>query len=129
MNKAFIMGRLVRDPEVKTTPAGELVASFSVVTSKKWKDQSGTMQEKAEFHNIVAWKKIADTIGRFCKKGKRVMVEGEIQTRDWQGQDGVKKYRTEIIARNINIIDFPPKEDNQEQQEEQSENKPENIPF
>ena len=105
LNKAMIIGNLTRDPEVKTTPQGTSVASFSVATNFVWKDQSGQKQEKAEYHNVVAWRKLADIIGQYLKKGSKVYIEGRLQTRDWTGQDGVKKYRTEIIADNMIMLD------------------------
>lgn len=101
----MIIGNLVRDPEVKTTPSGVSVASFSVATSYVWKDTNGQKQEKAEYHNIVAWRKLADIIGQYLKKGSKIYLEGRLQTRDWTGQDGVKRYRTEIIADNMIMLD------------------------
>jgi len=104
LNKAMIIGNLVRDPEIRNTTTGKNVASFSVATSLQWKDQSGAKQEKAEFHNIVAWGKLAEIVGQYLKKGSKVYIEGRLQTRDWAGQDGVKKYRTEIIAENMIML-------------------------
>ena len=105
LNKVMIIGNMVRDPEVKTTPSGVSVASFSVATSFVWKDASGQKQEKAEYHNIVAWRKLADIVGQYLKKGSKIYLEGRLQTRDWTGQDGAKKYRTEIIADNMIMLD------------------------
>src|SRR4030042_3288909 len=105
LNKAMIIGNLTRDPEVKTTPQGTSVASFSVATNFVWTDQSGQKQEKAEYHNVVAWRKLADIIGQYLKKGSKVYIEGRRQTRDWTGQDGVKRYRTEIVAENMIMLD------------------------
>jgi single-strand DNA-binding protein len=105
LNKAMIIGNLTRDPEVKTTPQGTSVASFSVATNFVWTDQSGQKQEKAEYHNVVAWRKLADIIGQYLKKGSKVYIEGRLQTRDWTGQDGVKRYRTEIVADNMIMLD------------------------
>lgn len=107
LNKAMIIGNLTRDPEVRTTPQGTSVASFSVATNFVWNDQSGQKQEKAEYHNIVAWRKLADIIGQYLKKGSKVFIEGRLQTREWTGQDGVKRYRTEIIAENMIMLDRP----------------------
>lgn len=105
LNKAMIIGNLTRDPEVRTTPQGTSVASFGVATNFVWKDANGQKQEKAEFHNVVAWRKLADIIGQYLKKGSKVYIEGRLQTRDWTGQDGVKRYRTEIIAENMIMLD------------------------
>lgn len=101
----MIIGNLTRDPEVRTTPAGASVVSFGVATNFVWKDANGQKQEKAEFHNVVAWRKLADIIGQYLKKGSKVYIEGRLQTRDWTGQDGVKRYRTEIIAENMIMLD------------------------
>ena len=105
LNKAMLIGNLTRDPEVRTAPSGTQVASFSIATNFVWKDQAGQRQEKAEFHNIVAWRKLAEICGQYLKKGSKIYVEGRMQTRDWTGPDGVKKYRTEIIAENMIMLD------------------------
>lgn len=105
LNKATLIGNITRDPEIRTTPTGTNVASFSIATNYVWKDQAGQMQKKAEFHNIVAWRKLADICGQYLKKGAKVYIEGRLQTRDWVGQDGVKRYRTEIIADNMIMLD------------------------
>jgi len=107
LNKAMIIGNLTRDPEVRTTPQGTSVASFAVATNLIWNDANGQRQEKAEFHNVVAWRKLADIIGQYLKKGSKVYIEGRLQTRDWVGQDGVRKYRTEIVAENMIMLDRP----------------------
>ncbi len=101
----MIIGNITRDPEVRTTPAGQTVANFSVATNLVWKDQSGNRQEKAEFHNIVAWRRLAETAGQYLKKGGKVYIEGRLQTRSWDDQSGVKRYRTEIIADNLIMLD------------------------
>ena len=101
----MIIGNLTRDPEVKNTPQGTAVASFSVATNLVWTDQSGQRQEKVEYHNIVAWRKLAEICGQYLKKGGKVYIEGRLQTRDWVGQDGVKRFRTEIVAENMIMLD------------------------
>ncbi|MDO8668284.1 MAG: single-stranded DNA-binding protein [bacterium] len=105
LNKAMIIGFLTRDPEVRTTPNGKTVASFSVATNFVWTDQSGQKHEKAEFHNIVAWARLAEICGQYLKKGAKIYLEGRLQTRDWVGQDSVKRYRTEIVAENMIMLD------------------------
>jgi single-strand DNA-binding protein len=105
LNKAMVIGNLTRDPESKATPSGTNVCNFSVATSQTWNDASGAKQEKTEFHNIVAWGKLADICAQYLVKGRKVFVEGRLQTRDWQAQDGSKKYRTEIVAENMIILD------------------------
>ncbi len=105
LNKAMIIGNLTRDPEVKNIPSGQTVATFSVATNFVWTNQSGQKQEKVEFHNIVAWRRLAEICGQYLHKGTKVFIEGRLQTRDWAGQDGVKRYRTEIIAENMIMLD------------------------
>ena len=104
LNKAQLIGNLTRDPEVRQTPNGTTVATFTVATNFTWKDQSGQKQEKAEFHNIVAWGKLAEICGQYLTKGRKVFLEGRIQTRDWEGDDGVKRYKTEVIAENMIML-------------------------
>lgn len=107
LNKAMIIGNVTRDPEVRTTPSGVNVASFGVATNFTWTDQAGQKQDKAEFHNIVAWRKLADICGQYLKKGSKVYIEGRLQTRTWDDQNGVKRNRTEIIADNMIMLDRP----------------------
>jgi len=104
LNKVMIIGRLTRDPEVRTTPAGTSVATFSVATGFVWTDQSGQKQEKTEFHNIVTWRRLAEICGQYLQKGSQVYIEGRLQTRNWTGQDGVKRYTTEIITENMIML-------------------------
>lgn len=112
LNKAMIIGHITKDPEVKNTPQGTSVASFSIATNFVWNDANGQKQEKVEFHNIVAWRKLADICGQYLKKGSKVYIEGRLQTRDWTGQDGVKRYRTEILAENLIMLDKAPNSGN-----------------
>jgi single-strand DNA-binding protein len=105
LNKATIIGRLTADPESRTTPTGQTVVSFSLATNLVWKDSNGEKKEKTEFHNIVAWRKLAEIISQYLKKGSRIYLEGRLQTRSWEDQNGVKKYRTEIIADNMIMLD------------------------
>ncbi len=104
LNRVTIIGRLTRDPEVRTTPTGKTVASMSIATGRTWTDQSGAKQEKTEFHNCVLWGKLGEIAGQYLVKGKQVYLEGRLETRDWTGTDGVKKYRTEIIAENMIML-------------------------
>ncbi|KKR15022.1 MAG: single-strand binding protein [Candidatus Falkowbacteria bacterium GW2011_GWA2_39_24] len=101
----MIIGNLTRDPEVRQTGAGQAVASFAVATNLVWTDQSGQQQKKVEYHNIVAWRKLADICGRYLKKGSKVYIEGRLQTRNWAGTDGVKRYTTEIVVENMIMLD------------------------
>ena len=101
----MIIGNLTRDPEIRTTPSGQSVTSFTVATNFVWTDQSGQKQEKVEYHNVVAWRRLAEIIGQYLRRGSKVYIDGRLQTRDWIGQDGVKRYRTEIIAENMVMLD------------------------
>ncbi|PIQ79195.1 single-stranded DNA-binding protein [Candidatus Peregrinibacteria bacterium CG11_big_fil_rev_8_21_14_0_20_41_10] len=105
LNRAQLIGNITRDPEMRTTPNGTAVTSFSVATNFSWTDKNGQKQDKVEFHNIVAWARLAEIIHQYAHKGTKVFVEGRIETRDWEGEDGVKRYRTEIIADNFIILD------------------------
>ena len=98
LNKAFIFGNLTRDPELRALPSGMNVASFSVATNRVFRDREGKKQEQTDFHNVVVFGRQADTVSQYLKKGASVFVEGRIQTRSWDGKDGEKKYRTEIVA-------------------------------
>ncbi|MFA6514053.1 MAG: single-stranded DNA-binding protein [Patescibacteria group bacterium] len=105
LNKAMIIGNVTRDPELKNTPSGQSVVSFGVATNLVWTDQGGQQQKKTEFHNIIAWRKLAEVCAKYLKKGSKVYIEGRLQTTDWAGQDGVKRYRTEIVAENMIMLD------------------------
>jgi single-strand DNA-binding protein len=105
LNKAMIIGNVVRDPEMRNTKDGQKVTSFSVATNLVWKDQSGQKQEKVEFHNVVAWRRLAEISSQYLKKGSKVYIEGRLQTRSWDDPNGIKRYRTEIIAENMIMLD------------------------
>ncbi|MFA7170245.1 MAG: single-stranded DNA-binding protein [Candidatus Paceibacterota bacterium] len=102
-NKVIIIGRVTKDPEIRTTTSGQSVASLSVATNRVWNSNSGERQEKTEFHNIVAWGKLAEICGQYLTKGQEVLFEGRLETRTWDGQDGQKRSRTEIIAENMQM--------------------------
>jgi len=101
LNKAFIFGNLTRDPEVRALPSGMNVCSFGVATNRVFRDREGKKQEQTDFHNIVVFGRQADAAAQYLKKGRTVFVEGRIQTRSWEGKDGEKKYRTEIVAERV----------------------------
>lgn len=104
LNKVQLIGNLTANPEVKETPNGQKVATFSIATNRVWKDASGMKQEQVEFHNIVAWRNLAGIIEQYTAKGKKVYVEGYLQTRSWDDQAGQKRYRTEIVAENVILL-------------------------
>lgn len=101
LNKVFLIGNLTRDPEVRSMPSGASVASFGIATNRVWKDQQGQKKEEAQFHNIVVFGKQAETVSQYLKKGNSVLIEGRIQTRNWEAQDGSKRSRTEIVAERV----------------------------
>lgn len=105
LNRVQLIGNLTRDPEMKQIPGGQVVTTLGIATNFSWKDQSGAQQSKTEFHNVVAWRKLAEICGQYLKKGSKVFIEGRLQTRDWEGEDGVKRYRTEIVADNMIMLD------------------------
>ena len=106
INKVILVGRLGRDPEVRSTPSGQTVAKFSLATDEKFTDKSGQRQERTEWHNIVAWGRLAEICGQYLKKGKLVYIEGSIHTDSWDDKEtGQKKYRTEINAREMKMLD------------------------
>lgn len=107
LNRAQIVGNVTRDPELRYTPNGQAVCSFSVATNRRWRDKDGNNQEQAEFHNIVAWGKLAELMGQLTHKGTKMYVEGRLQTRSWEGQDGNTRNRTEIVM--DDFIVFTPK--------------------
>lgn len=105
LNKVMIIGRLTRDPEARTTPQGTAITNFSVATGRVWKDQAGTQQEKTEFHNVVAWRRLAEIAAQYLTKGRQVYIEGYLQTQSWDDKtSGQKRYRTEIVAENMIML-------------------------
>lgn len=103
LNKIFVLGNVVKNPESRTTPSGQTVATFSIATNRMWTDKQGQKQKKAEFHNIVAWGKLGEICAQYLEKGKLVFIEGRVETRSWDAPDGTKKYRTEVIAENMQM--------------------------
>lgn len=104
LNKVILIGRAAADPESRTTPSGQMVTNFRMATSRVWNDRkSGQKQEATEWHSVVAWAGLADVIQKYLKKGQLVEVEGRLQTRSWEGKDGQKRYRTEIVAENLQL--------------------------
>jgi single-strand DNA-binding protein len=108
LNRATIIGNITRDPELRQIPSGQSVCTFSVATNRQWTGADGQKQESVEFHNVVAWAKLAEICSQYLSKGRKVYIEGRLQTRDWEGQDGVRRYRTEIVAENMILLDRPP---------------------
>jgi len=107
LNKVMLIGNVVRDPEIRTIPSGQSVAAISIATNRSWNDNAGELQKAVEYTDIVAWGKLAEIAGQILKKGRRMYVEGRLQTRNWEGQDGVKRYKTEVIASDLIVLDKP----------------------
>lgn len=148
MNKVTLIGNLTKDPEVKSTPSGKTVATTSIATNKSYKDQSGEKKTVTQFHNLVIWGKQAEVLAQYTKKGSKLAIIGELQTRNYQAQDGTKRYVTEVLVNEFEFLGSPQgnrppdptepppgvKDDFFEgaeviKQEDQDEIKVENIPF
>lgn len=108
LNKVMVIGNLTRDPETRTTPAGTAVCTFGVATNRVWTDTQGQKQDEAEFHNIVAFGRLAEICTQYLGRGRKVYIEGRMKTREWQAQDGAKRNRTEVIAENMIMLDRAP---------------------
>lgn len=104
LNRATILGNITRDIEMRNTPNGQSVANFAVATNRRWSDSDGGQKEAVEYHEIVAWGKLAEIASQYAKKGSKVYIEGRLQTRSWEGQDGAKRQRTEIVAENLILL-------------------------
>lgn len=105
LNKVMLIGNLTRDPEMRYTPQGTAVCTFGLATNRSWTTDNGEKKEDAEFHNLVAWNKLAEICAQLLKKGRKVYVEGRLSTRTWQGQDGTQKNRTEVVISDMVILD------------------------
>jgi len=105
LNKVQLIGNLTRDPELRYTPQGTAVCTFSIATNRQWKTESGEMKDDAEFHRLVAWQALAEICSKMLKKGMRTYVEGRLQTRTWQAQDGTQKQTTEIVISDMIMLD------------------------
>lgn len=101
LNKVYLIGNLTQDPEFKALPSGSSVTTFGLATNRTWTDKQGQRQETAEYHNVVSYGKQAETMSQYLKKGSLLFVEGRLQTRSWEAQDGQKKYKTEVIVENF----------------------------
>ena len=105
LNKVQIIGRITQEIELRQTPNGQSVTTLSIATNRSWTDSSGMRQEQAEFHNVVLWTKLAEIASQYLAKGRKVYIEGRLQTRSWEAQDGSKRYRTEIVGENMIMLD------------------------
>lgn len=106
-NKVILVGNITADIELKETPSGAKVASFSIATNRYWKNKEGMKESNATFHNIVAWNRTAEVVAEFTKKGSKILVEGYLDNRSWEAEDGSKRYRTEVVAESIQLLPSP----------------------
>ena len=108
VNKVILVGNVGKDPEVKYAPSGVALAKFSLATNERFKDKSGEWQDRTEWHNVVAWQRLAEIIGEYVHKGDKLYIEGKLQTSSWEDrQSGEKRFRTEIVARDIVLLGTP----------------------
>lgn len=107
INKVTLVGRLTRDPELRTTPSGQTVTSIGLATNRYWKDKSGQRQEKTEFHNVVLWGRLAEIAGQYLTKGQETFIEGRLESRTYTGKDGVERKVTDIVAENLQLGSKP----------------------
>lgn len=103
LNKVFVLGRLTADPQLRTTPTGQQVASFGVATNRIWNDKTGSRQQEVEYHNVVVWGRQAEIVSQFLSKGSLVLIEGRLRTRAWQNRQGQNQRTTEIIGERIQL--------------------------
>lgn len=130
LNKAFIIGNLTNDPELRSLPSGQPVTSFGLATNRIWKNKEGQKQQDTQFHNIVLFGRLAEIANQYLNKGSLVFIEGRIQYRSWEGQDGQKKYRTEIVGESMQLgprRQEAPSENQAPKEEQEKKEKDENL--
>lgn len=104
VNKVILIGNLGKDPELRYTPGGQPVATFTLATTERWNDRNGQRQDRTEWHNVVVWGKLAELVNQYLKKGRSAYIEGRIATRSWDDKDGNKRYKTEIVANQVQFL-------------------------
>lgn len=131
LNKVMLIGRLTKDPETRSLSNGDMVASFTLATSKQWTDKTtGQKKQQSEFHSIVVWRKLADIVSQYCKKGTQIYIEGHLQTRSWDDTTGRKQYKTEIVADNVIMLSSKDAQSRYDAEPlPQDENSDELLPF
>ena len=131
LNKAIIIGRLGKDPDLRSTQSNKQVCNFSVATSEKYKDASGASKENTEWHNVVVWGKAAENCSKYLSKGSLALVEGQLRTREWEDKEGKKNRTTEINAFNVQFLDSKPQHIKQKESrpEQEPEDDPSDLPF
>ncbi len=128
VNKVILIGRLGADPEIRYTPNGSAVATFRIATSENWTNKDGEREERTEWHRIVAFGRLGEICGEYLSKGKQVYIEGRLQTRSWEDREGVKRWVTEIVATNMQMLGSPP-QPGEEPPAEEAEPPEEDVPF
>ncbi len=129
LNMVFLLGNITKDPELRYTPNGQAVTQITIATNRRWKDDQGEYKDQAEFTDVVVWAKMAENVANYLKKGSKVHVIGRLQTRNWEAQDGSKKFKTEVIATDVTFLDKAPssggfdKEPNDDYSQESPEDK------
>ena len=129
INKCILVGNLGADPELRHTSSGNDVVNFNVATTERWKDKEGQQQETTEWHRIVIWGKLANICAEYLHKGSRVYIEGKITTRQWEDGSGAKRYTTEIIAREVKMLDSRERQERPTESREQHQEPPPDTPF
>lgn len=124
LNRVQLIGNLTRDPELRYTPSGSAVCSFSIATNRNWTTDTGEKKEEVEFHRIVAWNKLAELCSQFLTKGRKVFVEGRLQTRQWNAQDGTQKQTTEIVISDMILLDSRKQGEQSQESSEEFEEAP-----
>lgn len=117
VNKVILIGNITRDPEIKTTPTGQTIATFGLATNREWTTSARERKSLAEFHSIVVWGKLAEICHQLIKKGQMVYIEGYLKTRSWDNENGTKSFRTEIVADDMILLDRPKREGHEEEEE------------
>ena len=124
VNKVILVGNLGKDPELRYTPSGAAVANFSLATTERYKDRDGNQKENVEWHNIVAWRQLAEICGKYLVKGKQVYIEGKLQTRSYDDRDGNKRYITEIVADQMQMLGGKGDDSGRQEQRQKQKHQP-----
>lgn len=127
LNKVFLIGRIATDIEMKSIPSGQSVCTFSLATSRKWKDKNGQPQEDSQFHRVVLWSRLAEIASQFLSKGSLAMIEGRIQNRSWEDKNGIKRYTTEIVGESLQM--GPRGQTQQSEAPKKQEKQDDNVPV
>ena len=127
LNKVFLIGRLGKDPELRKIPSGQSVLNITLASSEEYKDKAGNKQERTEWHRVVLWERLADIVCQYCHKGSQIFVEGSLQTREWKDKEGNRRFTTEIVGKNVQLLD--PKKESRRNQSGNDDYAEDDIPF